>query len=145
MISCIPTHIPLIYNGILKYRLGFGFHTPQSWWEPWECKKTIKTTCSWNLKLPEVVATLLVGEITDQVHSQDDSFFNVCLAGLFWMFCLLWQFANVTCSCWMQHFFVAWKAGQSVPTYFSLPLAPPTRNKEKDGWLARLVVSWHKG
>ena len=55
MISCIPTHIPLVYKGILKYRLGFGFHTPQAWWEPWECKKSIKTTSSWNLKLPEVV------------------------------------------------------------------------------------------
>ena len=29
--------------------------------------------------------------------------------------------------------------GQSVQTYFSLPLAPPTGNKEKYGWLARLA------
>ena len=35
-------------------------------------------------------------------------------------------------------FFVAREAGQSVQTYFSLPLAPPTGNKEKYGWLARL-------
>ena len=28
---------------------------------------------------------------------------------------------------------------QSVPGYFSLPLAPPTGNKEKYGWLARLL------
>ena len=32
------------------------------------------------------------------------------------------------------------EAGQSVQTYFSLPLAPPTGNKEKYGWLARLFV-----
>ena len=41
------------------------------------------------------------------------------------------------------------EAGQSVQTYFSLPLAPPTGNKEKYGWLARLnstmsdiMISW---
>ena len=38
-------------------------------------------------------------------------------------------------------FFVAREAGQSVQTYFSLPLAPPTGNKEKYGWLARLTLS----
>ena len=34
---------------------------------------------------------------------------------------------------------MAREAGQSVQTYFSLPLAPPTGNKEKYGWLARLT------
>ena len=39
----------------------------------------------------------------------------------------------------LLHSFVAREAGQSVQTYFSLPLAPPTGNKEKYGWLARLL------
>ena len=38
----------------------------------------------------------------------------------------------------MLHSFVAREAGQSVQTYFSLPLAPPTGNKEKYDWPAKL-------
>ena len=41
----------------------------------------------------------------------------------------------VTCS---NYYIPSREAGQSVQTYFSLPLAPPTGNKEKYGWLARL-------
>ena len=73
MISCISTSIPLIYNGILQYWLGFGFHTPQAWRGFWECMNSNKTTWSWTLKLPETVTTLLVGEITDRIHSENDS------------------------------------------------------------------------
>ena len=35
------------------------------------------------------------------------------------------------------------KSGQSVQTYFSLPLAPLTGNKEKYGWLMRLNLVSH--
>ena len=75
MISCIPTRIPLVYDGILQYWFGFGFYTPQTWRGSWECKNSNKMTCSWTLKSPEAtaVATLLVGEITDCIHSQDNS------------------------------------------------------------------------
>ena len=38
---------------------------------------------------------------------------------------------------------MAREAGQTVQTYFSLPLAPPTGNKAKYGWLARLQFILH--
>ena len=166
MTSCIPIRVLLIYDGILQYSFGFGLYTGTS-----RVQKHQKTACCWILKSLAGncnCGCLPVVEITDYVHSRDDSF-NVCLEGSFWMRFLSWQNSitkldrcfklhtmHFTCSCWTQllHSFMAWKAGHSVQTYFlsfsflspeikKIRLASiqarPHFLKEEKGWM-----NWHK-
>ena len=59
----------------IDFALGFILHRRMTGTSR-KCKNSIKTTCSWILKSPKAaaVAALPVGEITDRVHSWDDSF-----------------------------------------------------------------------
>ena len=124
MISCIPTRIPLVYDGILQYWFGFGFYTPQARWGSWECKNSIKTTCSWTLKSPEATAVATLLDNSSMCSQRDCSKCSVRRDSL-----PVWP-AAVECN-----YYIPLRHGKlgrgSSCIYLSLLLLPPEKKRRR--------------